>query len=55
MARCAPGTFVRYVGRCACGWIGRPRPATASGAMSARREWFLGHVTTLPLEVPAPR
>jgi hypothetical protein len=55
VARCAPGTFVRYVGRCACGWIGRPRPATASGAMSARREWFLGHVTTLPLEVPAPR
>lgn len=53
--RCAPGTFVRYVGRCACGWTGRPRPATAPGAMSARQEWFLGHVMALPLDVPAPR
>lgn len=52
--RCAPGTFVRFVPRCACGWIGRPRAATPAGAMACRQEWFLAHVVALPLQEPAP-
>lgn len=54
VTRCAPGTFLRYVPRCACGWVGRDRPATAVGEMACRREWFLGHVVALPLDLPLP-
>lgn len=50
VTRCAPGTFVRFVPRCACGWSGRDRPATDPGARSARQEWFLGHVVPLPAD-----
>ncbi len=48
VSRCAPGTFVRFVARCTCGWSGRDRPATDAGVLSARQEWFLGHVVPLP-------
>lgn len=51
--RCAGGTFLRYVPRCACGWTGRDRPATAVSAMACRQEWFLGHVVLLPVDAPA--
>ncbi|QJY50101.1 hypothetical protein [Pseudonocardia broussonetiae] len=53
--RCAGGTFVRYVARCACGWTGRSHPASPAGVRAAKQEWFLGHVVALPLSEVAAR
>lgn len=51
--RCAPGTFVGFVPRCACGWTGRERVASPAGAMACRQEWFLAHVVPLPVRESA--
>lgn len=51
--RCASGTFTRFLPRCACGWTGRERSATAAGAMACRQEWFLSHVVPLPVRESA--
>ncbi|WP_300018517.1 hypothetical protein [Pseudonocardia sp.] len=51
--RCAPGTFVRFVPRCACGWTGRERPATPAASTACMQEWFVSHVVPLPTREPA--
>jgi hypothetical protein len=47
VARCARGTFVRYVPACTCGWYGSARPSTTSGFRDCQRELVTGHLGAL--------
>jgi len=41
--RCADRTFVRYVARCTCGWIGLDDAPDERGAERCERDWRADH------------
>jgi hypothetical protein len=43
VTRCADRTFVRYVARCWCGWLGVGHPASPAGYHACQRELISNH------------
>jgi hypothetical protein len=44
ITRCAEGTFIAYVARCGCGWLGQAHPASSGGYRTAQRELTHEHL-----------
>lgn len=42
--RCAERTFIAYVSRCRCGWLGEAHPASPGGYRTAQRELTNEHL-----------
>jgi hypothetical protein len=43
VTRCADRTFIAYLARCGCGWLGDPHPANLDGYHTCQHELINNH------------
>lgn len=46
VTRCAERTFLAYVARCGCGWLGDPQPANPDGYYTCQHELISTHLSS---------
>jgi hypothetical protein len=53
VTRCAERTFIAYLARCGCGWLGEPHPADPDGYHTCQRDLIRNHLSSIATPRPA--
>ena len=48
VVRCAEKTFVAYLARCRCGWLGNAQPSNPDGYSTCQQELISNHLYPRP-------